>query len=319
MVFIDERRDRFGVEPICGVLEVSDETYYARERRPPSAREVEDERVLSEIRRVHGNSGGAYGSRRCRKQLRRGGIRVARCRVERLMAGRGLRGAQHPRGRFLTICDERAGRPTDLVNRAFVATQPNALWVCDLAYEKTYEGFVYPAFVLDVFSRLVVGWQTADNLRTGLVLDALEMALHMRAPVAGELVHHSDRGSQYTALRHTQRLADHGIARSVGSVADAYDNAMAESFVSTYKREAPNRPHRTRFDAELGIVAYIGWYNRDRPHSSLGDVPPVEFEAAFRAQALRAQAATDVGEPTIVTAGLSATPVTGESPPISHT
>jgi putative transposase len=290
-MFIDEHRERFGVEPICGVLEFSDKTYYARKRRPPSRREVDDERLLGEIRRVHEDSGSAYGSRRAWKQLRREGIPAARCSVERLMGRNGIEGAQHPRKRFLTVADEGAQRPADLVNRAFKATRPNQLWVCDLTYEKTYEGFVYLAFVLDVYSRLVVGWQTADNLRADLVLDALEMALHMRRPGAGELVHHSDRGSQYTAFRYTQRLADHGIARSVGSVADAYDNAMAESFVSTFKREAPSRPYRTRFDAELGIARWIGWYNRDRLHSSLGDVPPLEFEAAFQVQTSRAQAA----------------------------
>lgn len=281
MSFIDEHRSRFGVEPICRVLEFSDKTYWARKKRPPSRRQVEDERLLGEIRRVHGDSNGAYGSRRTWKQLGREGEDVGRCRVERLMAANGLCGAQYPRKRYLTVSDEGAERPADLVNRRFTADRPNQLWVCDLTYVRTYEGFLYLAFILDVFSRLLAGWQTADHLRTGLVLDALEMALHLREPDpgAGGLVHHSDRGSQYTAFRYTQRLGDHGIARSVGSVADAYDNAMAESWVGTLKLELPGQPFRSRFDADLQIAKYIGWYNHSRLHSSLGDIPPAEFEA----------------------------------------
>jgi putative transposase len=312
MRFIDEHRDRFGVEPICRVLEVSDKTYHARKRRPPSRRQVDDERLLGEIRRVHKNSGGTYGSRRCWKQLAREGIRVGRCRVERLMAAKGIRGAQHGRERFLTRADEHAERPADLVKRRFVASRPNQLWVCDLTCLKTHEGWLYLAFVLDVYGRMIVGWQTAGHMRTDLVLDALEMALHLREPAAGELTHHSDRGSQYTAFRYTQRLADHGIARSIGTVADAYDNAMAESWVGTYKLELPGRPFKSRFDAELATVAYIGWYNHERLHSSLGDIPPVEYEALHlgsgvdepQLQAVPAQAAQQTSRGKRLTAGL---------------
>jgi putative transposase len=281
MSFIDEHRSRFGVEPICRTLGFSDKTYYARKKRPRSRRSREDERLLGEIRRVHKDSGGAYGSRRTWKQLGREGVHVGRGCVERLMGANGIAGAQHGRRRFLTVCDPQAERPADLVQRRFTADRPNQLWVCDLTYVKTWEGFLYLAFILDVFSRLLAGWQTADHLRTDLVLDALEMALHLRDPdpAAGGLIHHSDQGSQYTAFRYTQRLGDHGIARSVGSVADAYDNAMAESWVGTCKLEIPGAPFHTRFDADLAIAKYIGWYNRDRLHSSLGDVPPAEFEA----------------------------------------
>jgi putative transposase len=229
---------------------------------------------------VHARNYGAYGSRRVWKALRREGVRVPRCRVERLMRGHGLRGAQPGRKRrWLTVADETAPRPADLVERRFLADRPNELWVCDLTYLKTREGFLYLAFVKDVFSRMIVGWQTATHLRTDLVLDALEMAVHLRRPAAGALVAHTDRGSQYTSFRYTQRLADLGIAASVGSVADAYDNAMAESFVGSLKTELiRGRAFATRFEAEIAVVEYLGWFNHTRLHESLGDLPPAEFE-----------------------------------------
>jgi transposase InsO family protein len=279
--FIAAHRARFGVEPICRTLGLAPSSYYARKTRPPSTRSVEDARLIARIRSVHGANYGAYGSRRVWKALRRHGVPVPRCRVERLMRQHGLRGAQPGRKRrWLTIADETAPRPADLVERRFVAERPNQLWVCDLTYLKTREGFLYLAFVKDVFSRMIVGWQTAAHLRTDLVLDALEMAVHLRRPAAGELVHHTDRGSQYTSFRYTQRLADLGIAASVGSVADAYDNAMAESFVGTLKTELIHgRVFTTRFDAEIAVVEYLGWFNHTRLHAALGDVPPAEFEA----------------------------------------
>ena len=224
MTFIDAHRDRFGVEPICRTLGLAPSTYYARKTRPPSKRAIDDTVLLERIRAVHEHNYGAYGSRRVWKALRRQGVPAARCRVERLMRRHGLCGAQPGRKRtWLTVADETAPRPADLVERRFVAERPNRLWVCDLTYLKTREGFVYLAFVLDVFSRMIVGWQTATHLKTDLVLDALEMAVHLRRPAASELVAHTDRGSQYTSFRYTQRLADLGIAASVGSVADAYD------------------------------------------------------------------------------------------------
>jgi putative transposase len=280
-MFVDAHRDRFGVEPICRTLGIAPSTYYARKTRPPSKRAVEDGRLLERIRMVHEANYGAYGSRRVWKALRRQGVPVPRCRVERLMRTHGLRGAQPGRRRrWLTVADETAPRPADLVERRFVAERPNQLWVCDLTYLKTREGFLYLAFVKDVFSRMIVGWQTATHLRTDLVLDALEMAVHLRRPAAGELVHHTDRGSQYTSFRYTQRLADLGIAASVGSVADAYDNAMAESFVGTIKTElVRGRVFATRFEAEIAVVEYLGWFNHTRLHQALGDLPPAEFEA----------------------------------------
>ncbi len=286
MTFIDAHRDRFGVEPICRTLGLAPSTYYARKTRAPSKRAVDDAVLLDRIQAVHEQNFGVYGSRRVWKALRRHGVGAPRCRVERLMRQHGLRGAQPGRRRrWLTVADERAPRPADLVERRFVAERPNELWVCDLTYLKTREGFVYLAFVLDVFSRMIVGWQTATHLKTDLVLDALEMAVHLRRPAAGELVAHTDRGSQYTSFRYTQRLADLGIAASVGSVADAYDNAMAESFVGTLKTElVAGRVFQTRFDAELGVVEYLGWFNHSRLHEALGDVPPAEVEALYATQ-----------------------------------
>lgn len=286
MSFIDTHCDRFGVEPICRTLGIAPSTYYARKTRPPSRRAVEDAVLLERIRGVHEQNYRAYGSRRVWKALRRQGVPVARCRVERLMRRHGLCGAQPGRKRrWLTVADETAPRPADLVERRVVAERPNQLWVCDLSYLKTREGFLYLAFVKDVFSRLIVGWQTATHLRTDLVLDALEMAVYLRRPAAGELVHHTDRGSQYTSFRYTQRLADLGIVASVGSVADAYDNAMAESFVGTLKTElVQGRIFATRFEAEIAVVEYLGWFNHTRLHHSLGDLPPAKFEALYALQ-----------------------------------
>ncbi len=259
-------------------------SYYARKKRPPSARQQRDELLVSVIRQVHAGNYQAYGARRVWKELARRGVEVGRCRVERLMRHEGIQGAMPVAcRRRTTIPDEAATRPADLVERRFRADAPNRLWVCDLTYLKTLEGFVYLAFVKDVFSRFVTGFQLADNLRTDLVLDALEMAAHLRRPaVDAGLIHHSDRGSQYTSMRYTQRLEDLGIAPSVGSVGDAYDNAMAESFVATLKRElVKGRVFTSRFEAEISVVEYLGWFNHTRLHGELGDVPPAEFEALW--------------------------------------
>ncbi len=195
------------------------------------------------------------------------------------MAAAGIHGVVRGKPHFTTVADDKAARPADLVERRFVASRPNQLWVTDVTYARTWEGFVYVSFILDVFSRMIVGWQLADHLRTDLVLDALEMAIWRRDLTAGDLVHHSDRGCQYTSFRYTQRLADAGIAASVGSVADAYDNAMAESLNGTYKHELvkPNR-WSTRAELELATVEWINWYNQTRLHGEIGYVPPAEFE-----------------------------------------
>jgi putative transposase len=279
-MFIDEHRHRFGVEPICRTIGFAPSTYYARKSRPPSERSVADERLLEQIRQVHETNYRAYGARRVWKALERQGVVVGRGRVERLMRMAGLQGAGTPKRCWTTVPDEHAQRPADLVDRHFTASAPNQLWVCDLTYLKTREGFVYLAFVKDVFSRMIVGWQTSTNLRTDLVLDALEMAAANRKPDPNTgLIHHSDRGSQYTSFRYTQRLGDLGITASVGSIADAYDNAMAESFVSSLKRElVQGRVFASRFEAEIAVFEYLGWFNHRRLHSELGHRPPAEFE-----------------------------------------
>jgi putative transposase len=285
--FIDGHRGRFGVEPICRTLGVSASAYYQRRLAAPSARAVEDERVIERIREVHRANYEAYGYRRTWKALRRAGETPPRCRVQRLMRQHGIQGAKR-RGKpwRTTVPDPDARRRPDLVARDFTATQPNRLWVGDLSYLRCWEGVVFLAFVIDVFSRRVVGWQLAGHMRTDLVLDALRMALGTRDHGAEfRLVAHTDRGSQYTSAAYTQVLDDHHVLASVGSVGDAYDNAMAESFVDSFKTELiADRVWRTRAQLELAVVEYISWFNHDRLHESLGDIPPVEFEDAHTPQ-----------------------------------
>ena len=276
---IDVYGERFGVEPICRVLEASPSTYYARKTRTPSARALRDQRLLVAIRRVHAANYGVYGARKVWKQLNREGITVARCTVERLMRIHGITGLVRGAKRRTTIPDPAAPRPPDLVKRAFVAARPNQLWVSDITYVRTWEGWAYVALVTDVFSRRIVGWQLASHLRTDLPLDALEMAVYQRRP--GEaLIHHSDRGCQYLSIRYTERLAEIGAAASVGSVADSYDNALAEAVNATFKEELIHRrTWRTRTDVEIEAAAWVGWYNHHRIHRALGDIPPAEYEA----------------------------------------
>jgi putative transposase len=282
-VFIDQHRDRFGVEPTCRVLGVSASAYYRRARGERSARELEDERLLGVICETHRANYEAYGYRRTWKALRRAGETAPRCRVQRLMREHGIRGAKR-RGKpwRTTVSDPQASRRPDLVQRNFTAAEPDRVWVGDLSYLRCWEGIVYFAFVIDVFSRRVVGWQLASHMRTDLVLDALRMALGTRDPGADfRLIAHTDRGSQYTSAAYTQVLDDHRVLASVGSVGDAYDNAMAESFVDSFKTELiADRVWRTRAQLELAVVEYISWFNHDRLHESLGDIPPVEFEQA---------------------------------------
>ena len=217
---IEVHGDRFGVEPICRVLEASPSTYYTRKTRTPSARQLRDEQLLAEIRRVHAANYGVYGARKVWKQLNREGVVVARCTVERLMRRAGITGLVRGAKRRTTIPDPAAPKPPDLVKRSFVATRPNQLWVSDITYVRTWEGWAYVAFVTDVFSQRIVGWQLASHLRTALPLDALEMAVYQRRP-GQELIHHSDRGYQHLSIRYTERLAEIRAAASVGSVADS--------------------------------------------------------------------------------------------------
>jgi len=290
--FIEEHRARFGVEPICRALDVSASAYYHRATGERSERSREDERLLQTIRKTHADNYFAYGSRRMWKALLRAGEQVGRSRVERLMRQHGIQGAKR-RGKpwRTTTPDPRAVRHPDLVNRDFTASRPDELWLADFTYLRCWEGVVFFSFVIDAFSRMIVGWQFAANMRTDLVLDALRMALTTRNPGADvELIHHSDAGSQYLSFDYSQELDDHDVLASIGSVGDAYDNAMAESFVDSFKTELiADRVWRSRGQLELAIVAYVGWFNHQRLHSALADSPPAEFEALheFRYAAAR--------------------------------
>jgi putative transposase len=279
--YVEEYRGSFGVEPICRTLGVSASAYYERASGRRSLRVFEDERLLERIRELHAANYYAYGYRRMWKALRRAGERVPRCRVQRLMRSAGIEGAKRRGKPWRTTTPEPlARRRPDLVQPDFSASRPNQLWVADLSYLRCWEGLVFFAFVIDAFSRMVVGWQLATHMRTDLVLDALKMALGQRGAGAEvELIHHSDRGSQYTSIDYSQTLDDHGVLASVGSVGDAYDNALAESFVDSFKTELiTDRIWRSRSQLELTIVEYLGWFNNARLHESLGDIPPAEFE-----------------------------------------
>jgi putative transposase len=284
--FIDEHRGLLGVEPICRVMELNPSTYWAACSRPPSARSLRDEALRPEIERVHKANYGVYGAHKVWKQLNREGIRVARCTVARLMRELHLRGVRRGKTVITTTPDAGAPRPADLVARHFVATRPNQLWVADLSYVRIWAGFCYVAFVIDVYSRLIVGWSLGTTLRTEMPLEALEMALWRRGRALEGLVHHSDRGTQYTSIRYTERLAEAGIAPSVGSAGDAYDNALAESTIGLYKAELIRRkgPWRTPDQVEIATLEYIDWWNNRRLHTEIGDIPPAEKEAMYYAE-----------------------------------
>jgi putative transposase len=293
--FIDEHRDRFGgVEPICRVLreyghQIAASTYYKMKVLPPSARATSDERTLAEIRRVHASNYGVYGARKVWRQLRREGIPVARCTVERLMRDAGLRGVVRGKKIRTTITDPSHERAGDLVGRDFTAVRPNRCWVADFTHVATFAGVVYVAFVVDVYSRAIVGWSAATNKRTPLVLDALDMGLwrrdHDGRTVQPGLIHHSDAGSQYTSFRFATHLLDAGIDASVGTVGDALDNALMESTIGLYKTELikPRRPWRSLAQVELATAEWIDWSNHHRLHSAIGHLPPVEYESMFYA------------------------------------
>jgi putative transposase len=267
---------------------IAPSTYYATKTRPPSARSVRDAEVTAEIMRVHEENYGVYGIRKVWAQLgREGGVdgrRVARCTVGRLMKSAGLRGISRVRVPRTTVRATTPDTRPDLVNREFAAPAANRLWVADITYVKTHSGWVYAAFVLDVFSRRIVGWQLAKNLYTDLALDALNMGIWTRrrdGADLSQLIHHSDRGVQYLAIRYTERLAEAEVVASVGSVGDSYDNAMAEAFNSLFKAELVRNkgPWRSIDDLEIAVAEYIDWYNHRRLHGELGLVPPAEYEA----------------------------------------
>jgi putative transposase len=309
--FIERCRDRFGVEPVCRILGVSASAYYQRKTGRRSARSLGDERLIERIRQVHRANYECYGYRRVWKALQRAGEDAGRDQVARLMRRDGLQGAKR-RGKpwRTTKPDSQTHRRPDLVQRDFTADGPDELWVADLSYLRCWEGTVFFSFVIDAWSRKVVGWQLASHMRTDLVLDALRMALGAREHGADlTLVHHSDRGSQYTSHDYTQTLTDHGVLASVGTVGDAYDNAMAESFVDSFKTELiSDRVWRGRSQLELAVVEYIGWFNNTRLHSALDYQTPAETEAARKASRVRtlpAQAAITAHASGTLTDGLS--------------
>jgi transposase InsO family protein len=298
--FIDEHKDRFGVEPIVDVLReasadgdagfLSVSGYYAALRRPPSARAVRDEQLKDRIGQVHRDNYGVYGVRKMHAALTRDGLQVGRDQTARLMRDLGLQGVRRGKPKRTTIVDTTAQRAADLVQRRFAAAAPDRLWVCDLTYIRTWLGFAYLALVIDVYSRRIVGWSLAGHMRTELPLEALEHALWQRREREHRdlngLVHHSDRGSQYTAIRYTDRLLAAGASPSVGSVGDSYDNALAESTIGQIKAELIHRrgPWRTLEQLEFALFEYLDWWNHRRLHSEIGMTTPAECETNYYRQ-----------------------------------
>ena len=285
--FIDEHQGSYGVEPICRVLPIAPSTYYEHKSclADParlSERARRDADLRREIRRVWETNRRVYGARKVWRQLHREGIDAARCTVERLMREMGLQGVVRGRAPRTTIPDKASIRPVDLVQRKFTADEPNQLWVADLTYVATWIGFVYVAFIIDVFSRKIVGWRVSRSLRSDLALDALEQALYSRRHT-GNLIHHSDRGVQYVSIRYTERLAEAGIEPSVGSVGDSYDNALAESVIGLYKTEVIYRlgPWRNCEHVEFETLDWVDWFNNRRLLEPIGNIPPVEFEEIY--------------------------------------
>jgi putative transposase len=281
------------------VLPIAPSTYYAHRARKanPDARPhraKRDDQLRPKVQQIWNDNYAVYGAEKVWRQLRREKVDVARCTVERLMREMGLRGARRGRAfKVTTVTDANALRPPDLVARRFTATRPNQLWVADITYVATWAGFAYVAFVIDVFSRRIVGWRVSSSLKSDLALDALEQALHMR-PDANGVVHHSDRGTQYTSIRYTERLASAGVERSMGSVGDSYDNALAESINGLYKTELiwKRGPWKSIDAVEYATLNWVDWFNNRRLLQPLGYVPPAEFEAQYyRGQQSQAMAA----------------------------
>jgi putative transposase len=284
--FIGAHRERWGVEPICRVLQVAPSTYYTAISRPLSARRQRDEQLKLEIGRVHRDHFGVYGIEKVWRQLNREGTPVGRDRVARLMDELDLEGIVRGKRKRTTFSVELSPRPADLVERNFTAMAPNRLWVADLTYVSTWTGFVYVAFVTDVFSRFIVGWRVSNSLHADLALDALEMAIwrRQRQNLTG-LIHHSDRGGQYLSIRYTERLAEAGAVRSVGSRGDSYDNALAESVNGLYKAELIHRRSwRSLEQVELATAEWVDWWNHRRLHSAIDDLPPADYEARYHHQ-----------------------------------
>lgn len=287
MSFINAHRERWGVEPICHELKVAPSTYYAARSRPTSARRQRDAVLKAEIGRVHQENFGVYGVDKVWRQLNREQVAVGRDRVARLMRELGLAGVVRGKPKRTTQSADVSTRPVDMVERKFSAPAPNRLWVADFTYVSTWSGFVYVAFVIDAFSRYLVGWRVSSSLRTDLALDALEMAIWARggSPLKG-LIHHSDRGVQYLAVRYTERLAEVGVVRSVGSRGDSYDNALAETVVGLYKTELIRRrgPWRSLEQVELATAEWVDWWNHRRLHSAVDFRPPAEYETIYHSR-----------------------------------
>jgi len=292
--FIDERKDEFGVEPMCQVLPIAPSTYYAAKSRPPSAGTLRDQVLAEEIRRVYASNYSVYGAPKVWKQLNREGTPVARCTVERLMRRARLSGAIRGKAWKTTRPDASAARPADLVDRQFAVPSPNRLWVADLTYVRTWSRFVYAALVIDAYSRMILGWQTSTSLRADLALDALEMALwrKQKKDISG-VVHHSDRGVQYLAIRYTERLAEAGAVTSVGSHGDSYDNALAETIIGLYKTEVIRRkgPWKHLEDVEYATLEWVDWFNHRRLFETIGKIPPAEKEELFYSEQVLAEEA----------------------------
>ena len=281
--FVVANRDTFGLEPICRVLQVATSTVRSCLARPISAREIADEVLKPKIRQLFDDNYQVYGRRKIKAGLRREyGLIVDKDRVARLMAELGIRGASRARTMITTRSDTTSPRAPDLVKRRFVADRPNQLWVSDFTYVATWSGFVYAAFIIDVYSRMIVGWRVASTMTTDLVMDALNMAAFTRrATIIGGVIAHSDAGSQYTSIRYTERLAELNARPSIGSIGDSYDNALAEAVNALYKTELIKRqgPWRNAEHVELATLAYVEWFNHRRLHGEIGDIPPAEMEA----------------------------------------
>ncbi|MCO5122774.1 MAG: IS3 family transposase [Rhizobacter sp.] len=298
--FIDEHRTRLGVEPICSALQVAPSAYrrHAARQRDSAllpARAQRDANLLPQVQRVYDANLRVYGADKVWRQLLREGVAVARCTVERLMRRLGLQGVRRGKGVRTTVPDAKAVCPLDRVNRQFKAQRPNQLWVADFTYVSTWQGFVYVAFVVDVFARRIVGWRVSSSMQTDFVLDALEQALYARrAEREGDLVHHSDRGSQYVSIRYSERLAEAGIEPSVGSTGDSYDNALAETINGLYKAEIIHRrgPWKTREAVELATLEWVSWFNHHRLLEPIGYIPPAEAEANYWRQQAQGSAST---------------------------
>jgi transposase InsO family protein len=290
--FIDQHRERFGVEPICTTLQFASSRYWreAARRRDPAlcpARHQRDAALVPEIERVWASNLRVYGADKVWKQLHREGIPVARCTVERLMRRHGWQGARRGKRVRTTLPDTKAVCPLDRVNRQFRAERPNQLWVSDFTYVSTWQGFVFVAFVIDVYARTIVGWRVSSSMHTDFVLDALEQALYARRPRRDDaLIHHSDRGSQYVSIRYTERLSEAGIEPSVGSRGDSYDNALAETINGLYKAELIHRraPWKTPEAVEMATLEWVSWFNHHRLLEPIGYIPPAEAEANYYRQ-----------------------------------